>query len=221
MSTLHKGALALVCTVPIALATVSPAQAGDRWTYRSSGASLFSTWVEVGTLNGIAGNVHTGELSADVERDEVYGSVVDWTCPEGELPPYGGGHGEHAAYEEEPETNCVVESVRELFAGDALVDVTMDRKLERASITGNLVVADHEGGATGQPAVDMTFTGVGTTFSSTTYESGTDGDYSYTYRTTRSTRQASVDGAIGAMGFTDDADDISTGEMTRDRKSVV
>lgn len=216
MSTVLKGALALICTVPIALATVSPAEAGDRWTYRSSGERLSSTWVEVGTLNGVAGNVHTGELTADPERDEVYGSVTDWTCPAGELPPTGGGHGE---YDEEQETNCVVESVREIFADDAIVDVTLDKRLDRGTITGSLVVADHGGGVTGRPPVAMTFTGIGATASSTTYETGSDGSYSYTYRTSTSTRQAAVTGFIGAMGFTDDADDTSTGEMERYRTS--
>ena len=153
-------AAALTAAVPLALAA-APAEAGSRWTERSSGSFADTTWLEMGELpGGVAGNAHVGFLRVEGDKSPwVYGEITDWTCPDGVLPPmFGGGHGE-----EPPETECVLESQRSLYNAGP-VTLTVDRKLNRATLTGPLEVADHEGGgATGQPMANITWTGVGGT----------------------------------------------------------
>lgn len=210
--------IAAVSAISLSLATavMVPAQAKDRWSYRSSGTDVSVGWLELGPLNGVPGNAHVGELKADVDRDQIWGYVKDWTCPEGELPPYGGGgHGEFTTeHDEKEETNCVFESLRKIDAGDADVEVAMDRKFTTASITGNLNVSDHDGQLGGRPPVDITLTGIGDTYSNTWYEKGSSGDESWVYKYVSSGRAATVEGNIGAMGFTDDADDQSSASMS-------
>lgn len=208
-----KSALATVVSLPLAVAVATPAEAGSRWSYRSTDLTASASWMEMGTLpGGVAGNVHVGFLEVS-KSGWAYGQVIDWTCPEGELPPsHGGGHGELAADDwEEPETNCVAESFREIY-GDGL-DVRISKKLDAATVTGTLQVSDHETGTGGAPAVSMTFTGFGDVASSSWIEKGSEGTSSWVYKYESRTRQATVDGAIGAMGFTDDADDVSSASL--------
>lgn len=199
------------------LSTTGPALAADRWTYRSTNTYASTQWVELGGLpGGVLGNVHVGYLEAyGTTNTDVWGSVSDWTCPEGELPPDGGGHGFDE--EEPPPTNCELHSERFIFAESGAVTLTVDRKLTTARLTGVLDVQDHATGAGGRPPVDITWTGTGdlATYSST--GKYTEGGTTTYYKETGSTRQAVIaDGSfIGAMGFTDDADDTSTGQLTQ------
>ena len=211
---LVAGALSavLVTTVP-----ASPAAASSMGMFRSSGTVASADWVEFGALpGGIEGNVHVGSLFVDVSSRSntyVFGDVADWTCPEGERPPQG-GHGHFFEEEPEPETNCELESIRFIFADSSMVSFTVDKKLTSARLTGNLSVADHDGeGGAASPPVDMTWTGTGDLYSSK--ESGTfrDGGTTERYRYSFSGRDAEVDGRIGAMGFSDDADDESSGQL--------
>lgn len=202
-------AAALTAAVPLALAA-APAEAGSRWTERSSGSFADTTWLEMGELpGGVAGNAHVGFLRVEGDKSPwVYGDITDWTCPDGVLPPmFGGGHGE-----EPPETECVLESQRSLYNAGP-VTLTVDRKLNRATLTGPLEVADHEGGgATGQPMANITWTGVGGTGTSTHYDKYTDEEGNrFTMRRTETSRQGTLSGTLGAMGFDDDADDQSYG----------
>ena len=120
---------------------------------------------------------------------------------------FGGGHGE-----EPPETECVLESQRSLYNAGP-VTLTVDRKLNKATLTGPLEVADHEGGgATGQPMANITWTGVGGTGTSTYYDKYTDDEGNrFTMRRTETSREGTLSGTLGAMGFDDDADDESYG----------
>ena len=202
-------AAALTAAVPLALAA-APAEAGSRWTERSSGSFADTTWLEMGELpGGVAGNAHVGFLRVEGDKSPwVYGDITDWTCPDGVLPPmFGGGHGE-----EPPETECVLESQRSLYNAGP-VTLTVDRKLNRATLTGPLEVADHEGGgATGQPMANITWTGVGGTGTSTHYDKYPDEEGNrFTMRRTETSRQGTLSGTLGAMGFDDDADDQSYG----------
>lgn len=183
---------------------------------RYAGEDVSLDWTEFGELPGVAGNAHVGTLWVGGEG-WADGKVVDWTCPEGEQPPSGGGHGEdpHAAEEwpEEPETNCVQESVRFMWSDETL-ELTMDRKLDEATITGTLEVQDHDGGSGGSPTVDITVTGTGEVSMESgrgkwadEYDSG-----SYSYSST--SREGTVDGFIGLMGFADDSDDLSSARMS-------
>lgn len=210
MKSITRALVATTLTVPL-LAMALPAEAGSRWSYRSSGSSVSTTWTELGSLAGVAGNAHVGYLEADAERDQAYGSVEDWTCPEGELPPSGGGG--HHVDKEEP-TNCVLESVREMYADDEAVDITLDRRLRSATITGSLSVFNHDGsGGAATPPVDMTITGVGDTYSSTSYYKESGDGWTSTFKDVTTSRDGRVDGYIGAMGFTDDTDDVSQASM--------
>jgi hypothetical protein len=202
-------AAALTAAVPLALAA-APAEAGSRWTERSSGSFADTTWLEMGELpGGVAGNAHVGFLRVEGDKSPwVYGEITDWTCPDGVLPPmFGGGHGE-----EPPETECVLESQRSLYNAGP-VTLTVDRKLNKATLTGPLEVADHEGGgATGQPMANITWTGVGGTGTSTYYDKYTDDEGNrFTMRRTETSRQGTLSGTLGAMAFDDDADDESYG----------
>jgi len=202
-------AAALTAAVPLALAA-PPAEAGSRWTERSSGSFADTTWLEMGELpGGVAGNAHVGFLRVEGDKSPwVYGEITDWTCPDGVLPPmFGGGHGE-----EPPETECVLESQRSLYNAGP-VTLTVDRKLNKATLTGPLEVADHEGGgATGQPMANITWTGVGGTGTSTYYDKYTDDEGNrFTMRRTETSRQGTLSGTLGAMAFDDDADDESYG----------
>ena len=105
----------------------------------------------------------------------------------------GGGHGGHL---EEPvllveETPCDFLGIRFMDAGD--VTFTVDKKLSTARLTGTRVVGNP--GASATPPVDMTWTGFGEVSQSLWYEKG----------------------YIGAMGFTDDADDASSGSIAKTR----
>ena len=206
--TTKLAAAAVAAAVPLALAA-APAQAGTRWTERSSGSFAEAVWLEMGPLPGVAGNAHVGFLRVEGDRNPwVFGDITDWTCPEGVLPPmFGGGHGE-----EPPEgTTCVMEGQRFLYNAGP-VALTVDRKLATATLTGPLTVADHDGETAGQPMADITWTGVGAAATSTTYQKFTDdAGNRFTMRRTETSRQGTVSGTVGAMGFPDDADDQSFG----------
>jgi hypothetical protein len=199
---------AAALAVPLVVATASTAVAGSKWNYRSSGWFASTSWVEVGALPGVAGNYHVGFLDARGDRIvDVFGEVVDWTCPEGSLPPVGGGHGE-----EPPETDCSQESVRVVFADPAEVTLTVDKKLGSARLVGTLVVSDHEGETQGQPPVDVTWTGFGTSSRQTSYSTYTDDlGVRFTSRITETVRQGDVEGRIGVMVFDDEAGEGSQG----------
>ncbi len=154
MTSLTARLAAAALAVPLVIATAGTANAGSKWTYKSSGSFASVSWMEVGELPApVLGNYHVGYL--DVRGDkvvDVFGEVTDWTCPEGELPPeFGGGHGE-----EEPETDCTLESSRFIYADPGAITFTVDRKLNAATLVGNLIVSDHEGEGTATPPVNMT-----------------------------------------------------------------
>jgi hypothetical protein len=200
-------AAAVVAAVPLALAA-APAQAGTRWTERSSGSFAETSWLEMGELPGVAGNAHVGFLRVEGDKSPwVFGDITDWTCPDGVMPPmFGGGHGE-----EPPESECTLESQRFLYNAGP-VTLTVDRKLNTATLTGPLEVANHDGGTSASPMANITWTGVGSTFTNTTYDKSTDdAGNRYTTRRTETAREGTLSGSIGAMGFDDDADDQAFG----------
>ena len=199
---------AVALAVPLVVGTAGSAVAGTKWSYRSSGSFANTSWLEVGAIPGVAGNAHVGFL--DVRGDQlvdVFGEVYDWTCPEGVVPPFGGGHGE-----EPPETECVLESTRFIFSQPDAVTLTVDKRLGSARLVGTLDVADHEGGSAGRPPVDVTWTGIGSSARSTTYSTFTDDNgVRFSTRTTETFRSADVEGRIGAMVFDDEAGEFSDG----------
>jgi hypothetical protein len=218
MKMLVKAAIASSAVSMLVLATAGQAVAADRWTYRSTNTSASTTWIEFGSLpGGVLGNAHVGflEVYSSGSNAEVYGKVRDWTCPEGELPPEGGGgHGEFE--EEPPPTNCELHSERFIYAYGDEVAFSMDRKLGSATLTGVLNVEDHATGSGGQPPVNITWTGIGDMATYSNSGKYTEGGSTTYWKESGTSRQAVIaDGSfIGAMGFTDDADDVSDGYMS-------
>jgi hypothetical protein len=210
--------LAAAAAVPtMVVGLTAPADAASKWHYKSTDTTAYADWVEWGELPGVGGNAHTGylEVSQSGSGAQVWGVVTDYQCDEGEIPG-GGGHGGHALeasdYEEYPEEGyCDPVSERYIDGGD--VTLTMDRKLTSARLTGTLRVDDH--GSSASPAVDMSWTGEASLVESRWTDSYRDGSSTYYVRYDSTSRQGVVTGFIGAMGFADDADDESSGTMSR------
>ena len=208
MTSLTARLAAAALAVPLVIATAGTANAGSKWTYKSSGSFASVSWMEVGTLpDPVLGNYHVGFLEVRGDKaPEVYGDVTDWTCPDGELPPEFGGH------EEEPETNCTLEGSRFIYADPSAITFTVDRKLNAATLVGNLIVSDHEGAGEASPPVNMTWTGIGTISKSTNTSTYTDSNGSkWSDRTTETAREGDISGLIGAMVFDDEGGEFSYG----------
>ena len=198
-------AVAVAALTPLAVAaSTAPAEAGSMFFYKTSGTTASADWLEVGVLPGVPGNIHFGFMQVEnlgSGEANVFGVVEDLTCPDGVIPDGpGGGHGEPG------EDGCVNEGVRFIEGGD--VTFTMDRKFTTARLTGTLVVYGHEG-PTGNPPVNMTWTGFGDLYRSVESGRYNDGTSSGSYRYTFSGRDAQVTGNIGAMIF-----DNTTGEWS-------
>lgn len=209
-----KTAVVATAVPLLVLALAGPAAASDRWTYRSTNDTASTRWVEFGTLpGGVLGEIHVGylEVYGGSGNAEAYGEVADWSCPEGEMPPEGGGH-----FEEEPETNCTLHSRRNIYAYGDELSFQIDRKLTKATLTGVLTVSDHDGQLGGRPPVSITWNGVGDIATYSNTGRYTEGGSTTYWKESGSRRTAEIaDGSfIGAMGFTDDADDTSTGEFS-------
>ncbi|HSF98748.1 MAG TPA: hypothetical protein VLA55_08660 [Ornithinibacter sp.] len=212
MTSLTARLAAAALAVPIVIATAGTANAGSKWTYKSSGSFANVSWMEVGELPApVLGNYHVGYLEVRGDKvPDIYGDVTDWTCPEGELPPdFGGGH-----EGEEPETGCTLEGSRFIYGDPSAVTFTVDRKLNAATLVGNLFVSDHEGEGTASPPVNMTWTGIGGTSKSTSTETYTDpSGAKFTYRTTQTAREGDIEGKIGVMVFDDEDGEFSYGSF--------
>ena len=93
--------------------------------------------------------------------------------------------------------------------------VTVDKKLTKATLTGQLEVSSHGEGGNGQPQypqANVTVTGYGATQTSKFKESYSDSDGgSYSFSGTQTGRAATVTGAIGTMIFDDEPGEISGG----------
>ena len=220
----HLLSAGIACAgLPLVVLAATPADAAIRWSSRSSEQTAEATFQIVGALDGAAGNVHRGSVYAS-SPGSVSGYSEDWTCPEGELPPYwgdepipveGGGGigtpGEPVPPEPMPETNCVFEGGHDFWSDAA--DVTISRKLASATVRGTVEVSSWSDGAEEPTAstavVDLTFTGEGATSTSTEYSRGK--GYVYKYETTE--RVASVSGesaGIALDGVTDSSATLRT-----------
>lgn len=216
-------------TVGVALAALptlaaTPASAGDMFFSKSSGTTVSTTWLEAGPLPGVAGNWHFGELWVEATsqgRAQAFGAVYDVTCADG-VAPYnpGGGHGEPEVPSEEV-PGCVLEGIRFLDASPSQLALDIDKRLSKATLTGQLSVGDGHGSPTGTPAVDIVLNGVGSTYSSTESGRYTDEYGTYSYRYSFSGRDAAVapGSRIGGMVFDDEAGETSTAQMGTYRSS--
>lgn len=205
-----------------AVAAPSPALAGDLFFAKSSGTIASTTWLEVGELPAAAnapGNAHFGDLYVEDlgnGRSSVFGTVYDVQCEDG-VAPYlpGGGHGEPPA-----EGPCELLGVRFIEGGQ--VTFRIDRKTTRATLTGTLAVGSGHGeGPVGAPPVDITWVGVGDTYTSREEGSGSDEYGSYRYRYTFTGRDADIAAGsrIGPMVFDDEGGEYSDAQLGRYRSS--
>jgi hypothetical protein len=202
--------------------TPSPALAGDLFFSKSSGTQVSTTWLEVGELPPAAnalGNAHFGELWVEDlgnGRASVFGTVYDVQC-EDDATPYlpEGGHGQPAP-EDGP---CRLLDTRFLDGGQ--VALTIDKKLTTARLTGTLAVGSGHGDTTGTPAVDITWTGVGDTYSDRQSGTVVDEYGTWTYRYDFTGRDAVVTpgSRIGPMVFDDEPGEFSESLLGKYRSS--
>lgn len=200
---------ALACLAVLAVA--SPASAGrpDSSTNVRSGERATVSWTELDPANllGAPGNTHVGNLSVE---DGVFGSfahgfIDDFQCEAGQAP---GGHGN-------PGT-CTPKGTRFLEALGGGLTVT-DRT---ATFTGIVTVSNGGHGDPGsvlaQVPASITWTSNGDTVRFRETFTIVDGKISYRSRVSGTRSDATttvVGGALGRMGFADDADDVSVGEF--------
>ena len=208
--TARFAAPALACLAVAAMA--SPASAGrpDGSSSVRSGEQAFVSWTELDPKDVLTlpGNTHVGNLSVG---DGAYGSfafgeIKDLQCEPGQVP--GSGHGD-------PGT-CTLMGVRFLESKGGALTVT-DRT---ATFTGTITVSN---GGHGDPGSVLARVPASVTWTSSAdpvrfRETFTvvDGKTSYRSRVsgTRSDVATTVvGGALGRMGFADDADDVSVGEF--------
>lgn len=222
-SSLRRLATVTAAAAALAVVTSSPAMAGDLFFAKSSGTQVTTTWLEVGELPegaNVPGNAHFGQLWAEDlgnGRASVFGTVHDVQCTNGVAPylPEGGGHGEPAP----ADGPCRVLATRFIDGGQ--VTFTVDRKLTTATLTGTLAVGSGHGDTTGTPAVDITWTGIGATYSERQSGTFVDEYGSWTYRYDFTGRDAVVsqDSRIGPMVFDDEAGEYSESLLGRYRSS--
>lgn len=208
--TLTRASVAVAAALTLVAGAGLPASASTKFMSKDSGEFASVQWTEYGAIPNVGGNVHTGYLDArgNSRSLEAFGFVEDWDCDPGEFP-YGGGHGE-----EGEEGGCDFVSFREFYGDESQLTLTVDRKLDSGRLTGTLSAFDSHGGTSGGgPSLDITWTGVGSVYSSKWSESFTADGIRYRSTYSDTNREAVVTGQIGAMGFADDADDESYGSF--------
>ena len=216
-----------VATAAVPALIASPAAAsGDMFFDKRSGTTVSTGWLEAGTLPGVEGNWHFGDLWVEQTsrgRAMAWGMVFDVTCAEGVAPYNPGGHGGHGEEPAPPEeqADCVLEGVRFLDASPSQLALTVDRKLTTATLKGTLSVGDGHGSPTGAPPVDIVLNGFGQISSGTNSGTYSDEYGTYTYRYSFTGRQAAVapGSRIGGMVFDDEPGESSTAQMGTFRSS--
>ncbi|GAB7190908.1 hypothetical protein NUM3379_16150 [Kineococcus sp. NUM-3379] len=217
---------AAALTVPgVLLATAGPAAAApkDSTSTKRSGASAFVKWTEYDFENLLPipdSNVHVGFLSVSKEARGTFlhGQITDWQCDPGEVP---GGHAE-------PGTPGTCDYVRDRMLGSEAMTLIVDARAGTAVATGEVIVSNggHGGPGTelGRVPARVELRGSGPMASYTSTETWNDGTSTYRSRIRGvASGDAVVTGALGAMGFTDDRDDVSYGsfrtytEVSRER----
>lgn len=224
--TLRLATIAVAAAAVPALVASPAAAGGDMFFSKSSGTTVSTTWLEAGTLPGVAGNWHFGDLFVEATsrgRALAFGTVYDVTCAEGVAPYNPGGHGWHGdvAPPAEEQPGCVLEGMRFLDASPSQLTLSVNRKLTTATLKGNLSVGDGHGSSTAAPPVDIVLNGVGSTFSSTQSGTYTSEYGTYTYRYSFSGRNAEVAAGsrIGGMVFDDEDGENSSALMGTFRSS--
>ncbi len=202
----RKFSLVLVVALAVLGAVATPSSASSRFFSKVTGLSVDAYWTQIdGTPvgSGPFGNVHVGYIYAYEMSDnyvDVFAYIDDFDCEEGQSPNFGHG--------EEGEDACVYMGSRYGY-GENMELTLGGKKLESAHLSGSLVLSSggghgDEGAVVGNPAVDMTWTGVGEVAKGRYTYRYSEGGTSYSFSERSSYRPASVDGFIGAMTFDPD-----------------
>lgn len=191
------------------LTVAPPADARSSSTYRASGRAASTDWIQwdetaIGTTFG---NTHVGYLDAEETSRGlavVFGYIDDFDCEEGEFPGFG-GHAEESedGLEDEPEEG-LCDWIGSRFIEGWDIPFTMDKKLQAARLTGQLTVyggGHGDGGVVGEPMADIIWTGVGDTFTSRYTSRWREGNSSGSDSYRATSREATMSGFIGPMGF--------------------
>ncbi len=213
MKTSVTRTIAALAALPCLVAVATPANAApkDTFTSKTTGGQANVQWTEYDLEDtlGLPGNTHVGFLSVFKMSGftDVFGAIEDYECDPGEAP--GGGHGEPGG-----EATCDLLGTRFLSAG-ADVGYTADTRAGVATLTGNLVVSNgghgEPGSVLGNPPVNITWTASSDPYTFRRTETWSNGTVSFSSAVRGTGFEATVSGRIGAMGFTDDADDVSSG----------
>ena len=201
---------ALACLTVAAMASTASAARPDSGRNTYSGESAYVSWTELDPNNllGLPGNTHVGWL--DVQDGGawgsfVYGSIVDFQCEKGQVPdPHGG-----------PDA-CAFVQERNLESEDGTLTVSGST----ATFKGTIIVTNGGHGGDGnvlaQVPANVTWTSTARLSRFRAMNSYDDRGWGISYRSRMSglrSDEAStvVGGALGRMGFADDADDVSGG----------
>ena len=209
-------AVAALVALPAAVA-VAPASAApkDGSSTRSTGGNAFVEWTEhdLGDQLRLPGNTHVGYLSyyAMTDFSDVYGQIQDWQCDPGEVP--GGGHGGP----DEGGPFCDLVQTRNLAGGEGLT-YAFDARTGTATLKGQLLVlngghGEGDGTVLARPPANITWKADGPRYTFRRSESWSSRMGSFRSAVRGSGFPAAVSGSIGAMGFTDDKDDTSFGNV--------
>ena len=227
--------LVVLATLSLLIAALAtPVAAGSSFFHsRSSGYTVDFSWIQLdrdSAGNRLPpmpsrpfGNTHIGfafAFSTSSDGAFVHGQIADLDCPVDYVPPFGGGHGGFPAVgpEPEPENPCTHLGVRQIIGEN--IPLTIDRKLEFARLGGPGITVGIFGG--GDPhggggellanvPINTTFTGIGSLVKSTFTETWSDGTSSYSSRYSQLSRQATMGGILGPMGY---AEGLSGGSMS-------
>lgn len=207
---------ACVAVLLVSMVAVA-ATAKSQSKYRTDGKGASAYWTQVDGPPAADpstqpfGNVHVGWLDVwetSPGEGDAFVYIDDFRCPEGVLP----GHGGHEVIEPEPEPEpdpdkCV--HVGSRFGEGYGLAFRLDRRLSSGSLQGQLVLTHgghgHEPGTVvGRPNADMRWTGTGTTWKSVGTWRTSGGGSSYFDRYRHTSRNATVSGTLGPMGFDPD-----------------
>lgn len=202
---------AVACLTVAALASPASAARPDSSTNVRSGERASVSWTELDPDDdlGLPGNTHVGWLEVEdgPYGSYAYGGIVDLQCEPGQVPD---GHGGPDA--------CAYVQERFLSAEGGALTVT-DRT---ATFTGTITVSN---GGHGEPGSVVASVPATVTWTSTTALSRFRSTHTYVERDISYRSRVSgvrsdpsttvVSGALGRMGFADDADDVSVGSFQR------
>lgn len=152
----HLGA----ATVLSALALVGGAGASQAdpphgWTGGTQADWGRVTWVHDGWYAGAKGNWHVGDLTLGEDDDGVYGSIVDWRCPDGVEPP---GPLSSPA----PVTTCKVKGRTTIYDLSVQDFARYDHKRDLLTMKGDFAVIDDDPNQPiGRVPIDITIKALG------------------------------------------------------------